>query len=218
MGNNILGWGIATIWGIVSVYYLTHSNSKLSFYDLLHTMPQWCELSDVAGTSYTVLSPQASIVFCVSVTMLLTLCWYSVQEDDIDIIASETSQVDLYVKTDIAPEDNLKEDLILESAKSLMAEVDLEFLHCAASIASNNETHGMKVGGEAEWATGETSSEDEDATREVTGAQIRKYPKDVEEEQVLRFLEPDPLNSIITKQKLHELRECEEHYLGKIDL
>ncbi|KAG8265017.1 hypothetical protein J6590_003115 [Homalodisca vitripennis] len=189
MGHKSLGWGVTAIWGVFSAYYLTHTDSKLSLYELMIMMPQWCELSEEFNTSYTVLTPQATIIFCMGVTVMLTMCWYSIQEDDIDVMTSEASEIDQYVKTDLAPEDNLKEDALLESAKSLMDLVDLEYQHCAATIASNNETPGKKVGGEAEWATGETSSEDEDATREITGAQIRNYPKDTEEEQILKFLD-----------------------------
>uniref|UniRef100_A0A1B6F0E3 Uncharacterized protein n=1 Tax=Cuerna arida TaxID=1464854 RepID=A0A1B6F0E3_9HEMI len=189
MAHKLLVWSVAAFWGGFSAYYLTHTDSKLSLYDLLLMMPQWCELSEEFNTSYIVLSPQATIIFSMAVTVLLTLCWYSVEEDDIDIMTSESSEMDQYVKTDVAPEDNLKEDALLESAKSLAEQVDLEYKYCAASIASNNETHGKKVGGEAEWATGETSSEGEDATREITGAQIRNYPKDNEEEKILKFLD-----------------------------
>lgn len=37
--------------------------------------------------------------------------------------------------------------------------------------------------------TGETSSEDEDATREITGAKIRKCSQETEDEEIMRFLQ-----------------------------
>lgn len=41
----------------------------------------------------------------------------------------------------------------------------------------------------SKYFTGETSSEDEDATREITGAKIRKCSKEKEDEEIMRFLQ-----------------------------
>ncbi|XP_054269689.1 uncharacterized protein LOC128991013 [Macrosteles quadrilineatus] len=186
----LLAWGAVLSWAVFSAYYISTAKMKLKLTDLLLMMPQCCQMTDLVGSGYVVFSPETMIKFCFGFLLLYFVTWWITAEEVVGKTDTEVSKLVEYVETQILNDEETKE-VLLDTSKSLVDKIDLEFQHCAALIAINNETPGQRVGGEVEWATGETSSEDDDATREIFGAHV-KTPKQTQDEQILRsFIYPD---------------------------
>lgn len=158
MNQQMIGWSAVVAWITFSGYFIHESPTTMTLKEILLMMPQWCEMKDLAtNKGYILLSPQTTLWCCFTTLMLLSICWFFTAEEDLEEISSDVVQVDQDTKANLV-HDEITEDVLLENAKSLLDMVDLEYKHCAATIAANNETPGRKVGGETEWATGKCLS------------------------------------------------------------
>lgn len=154
MRQQIIGWSAMVVWITISGYFIHNSPTTITLNEILLMMPQWCEMTDLTSNKgYILLSPQTTLWCCFTTLMLLSICWFFTAEEDLEEMTSDVIQVDEDNKANLV-HDEITEEVLLENAKSLLEMVDLEYKHCAATIAANNETPGTKVGGETEWATG----------------------------------------------------------------
>lgn len=150
--TKLLAWGVALSWVGFTVYYISTAKMKLSVKDLLLMMPQCCEMTNLVGDDL-VFSLETFIKFCFGFVLLHFATWWMTAEELVEEKETEVSQFVDSVKKDILDKEEIQEAL-LDSCKSLLDNIDLEFVHCAALIGANNETPGQRVGGEVEWATG----------------------------------------------------------------
>lgn len=163
---------ISTLWVCIVGYIIVYPPPNFSVWNMLMLMPPWCRLQPYSGVLEFKLKGEASLAMCVLALVLFWLTLYFNLADDVTKTAEDAQKAKMNFEAERQKADETQEVLI-ENAEWLLSNLDVEYQHCAATIAANNETPGQLVGGEVEWATGETSSEDEDATREVKGACIR---------------------------------------------
>lgn len=146
-------WVGVALYSIMCYYHIVNAETKLSIHYLLLMLPQWCEMTDLTGNRSFELSPEDTTTYAAATVILLVLCWYLTELDDVELTNVESSKLNNEVST-VEAEDEMRNDVIWDSAKCLMDQVDLECELCKAFLASNNETPGKIVGGEAEWASG----------------------------------------------------------------
>lgn len=153
--KTILVWLGAMVWVCLCGHILMYPPPNFSVSSMLLLMTPWCRLQPSNGVSELRLYNETGLLLYILALAILWLTLLFKMSDDVTHMTKVAQQTKEQFEAERQQGEKTRESLI-ENAELLLKNVDIEYEHCAATIAANNETPGQLVGGEIEWATGQS--------------------------------------------------------------